>query len=97
MPQVIKSTILGWNLQASIQLLIPHVIRKLSFCPKCYLVALNINAIIGTGSPSRGQMRRIYQNAHVIIWLGASTMEINYLFYWMRRLDQQMHTVVHLR
>lgn len=36
-------------------------------------------------------MRRIYQNAHnVIIWLGASTEDIDRLFHWMRRLDQQM-------
>lgn len=39
-------------------------------------------------------MRRIYQKAHgVIIWLGASTEEIDCLFYWMRCLDHQMLTV----
>lgn len=36
-------------------------------------------------------MRRIYQNAHnVIIWLGASTEDIDRLFHWMRCLDRRM-------
>lgn len=38
-------------------------------------------------------MRRIYQHAdNVIIWLGASTQEINRLFHWMRCLEDWMHT-----
>lgn len=36
-------------------------------------------------------MHRIYSNArNVIIWLGASTEDIDSLFYWMRCLDEQM-------
>lgn len=36
-------------------------------------------------------MRRIYENAHnIIIWLGASTPDIDCLFFWMRHLDHQM-------
>lgn len=39
-------------------------------------------------------MDRIYQNAdNVIIWLGASTTDIDCLFYWMRCLDHQMVVV----
>lgn len=39
-------------------------------------------------------MDRIYQNAdNVIIWLGASTVDINCLFYWMHCLDHQMVVV----
>lgn len=38
-------------------------------------------------------MRRIYENAqNIIIWLGASSPDIDCLFYWMRQLDYQMLT-----
>lgn len=39
-------------------------------------------------------MSRIYENAHnVIIWLGASTQEIDCLFKWMHQLNHQMAMV----
>lgn len=39
-------------------------------------------------------MSRIYENAHnVIIWLGASTQEIDCLFKWMHHLNHQMTMV----
>lgn len=39
-------------------------------------------------------MSRIYENAHnVIIWLGASTQEIDCLFKWMHHLNHQMAMV----
>lgn len=41
-------------------------------------------------------MRLVYQTAHrVIVWLGASSDEINWLFEWMNILDQKVLTIAH--
>lgn len=41
-------------------------------------------------------MRLVYQTAHrVIVWLGASSDEINWLFEWMNILDQNVLTIAH--